>query len=65
MNNSSLIDTVSKRFPDAVTASHTYRGDATVVLQPESLLEVARFLEGDPCLGMRPAPELVETRSAL
>jgi len=23
MNNSSLIDTVSNRFPDAVTASHT------------------------------------------
>jgi NADH-quinone oxidoreductase subunit C len=39
-------------FPDAVSASHTYRGDATVVLRWKSLLEVARFLKEDPTLQM-------------
>ncbi len=47
MSTSSLIESVS-RFPDAVSASHSYRGDATVVLRRESLLEVARFLREDP-----------------
>ena len=32
MNTASLIESVTDRFPDAVSASHTYRGDATVVL---------------------------------
>ncbi len=52
MSTSSLIASVTDRFPDAVSASHTYRGDATVVLRPESLLEVARFLKDDPALKM-------------
>ena len=39
MNNSSLIESVTKRFPDGVSASHTYRGDATVVLRPDALGE--------------------------
>ena len=52
MSTSSLIESVSDRFPDAVAASHTYRGDETVVLRRESLLEVARFLKEDPALQM-------------
>ena len=48
MSTSSLIESVADRFPAAVSASHTYRGDATVVLRLESLLEVARFLKEDP-----------------
>jgi NADH-quinone oxidoreductase subunit C len=52
MSTSSLIASVTDRFPDAVSSSHTYRGDATVVLRPESLLEVARFLKDDPALKM-------------
>ena len=52
MSTSSLIASVTERFPAAVSASHTYRGDATVVLQAESLLEVARFLKDDPALQM-------------
>ena len=47
-----LIESVSERFPDAVSASHTYRGDETVVLRREFLLEVARFLKEDPALQM-------------
>ena len=52
MNNSSLIESVEERFPAAVSASYTFRGDATVVLRPGSLLEIARFLKEDPELSM-------------
>jgi NADH-quinone oxidoreductase subunit C len=52
MNTASLIESVTGRFPDAVTASHTYRGDATVVLGQRFLLEVARFLKEDSALQM-------------
>ena len=52
MKNSSLIESVSDKFPDAVLASHAYRGDETVVLRRESLLEVARFLKSDPATQM-------------
>jgi NADH-quinone oxidoreductase subunit C len=52
MNPASLIQSVTDRFPDAVPASHAYRGDATVVLGRRFLLEVARFLKEDPALQM-------------
>ena len=52
MKTSSLIESVKDHFPDAVSASHTYRGDATVILRRESLVEVARFLKEDPALQM-------------
>ena len=52
MNTSLLIESVEKRFPDAVSASHHYRGDATVVVRRESLLELARYLKQDPGLLM-------------
>ena len=48
MNASALIESVRDHFPNAVSASHSYRGDATVVLGRQSLLEVARFLKEDP-----------------
>ena len=48
----SLIDVVTDRFPDAVSASHAYRGDETVVLHREFLLEIARFLKEDTALQM-------------
>ena len=52
MNTSSLIEGVRVHFPDAVSASHACRGDATVVVVPKYLLEVARFLKEDPALKM-------------
>ncbi len=52
MNESTLIELVTDRFPDAVSASHTWRGDETVVLRREFLLDVARFLKDDPALQM-------------
>ena len=52
MKNTALIESVSERFFDAVLGSHSYRGDATVVLGREHLLEVARFLKEDPAFEM-------------
>src|SRR3990172_3685161 len=52
MNAATLMESVTHRFPEAVSASHTYRGDATVVLRRNFLLEVARFLKEDPALRM-------------
>ena len=50
--SNSLIESVTNRFPAAVSASHAYRGEQTVVLLPEFLLEIARFLKEDPALQM-------------
>ena len=52
MNNPTLVEIVGDRFGDAVSASHAYRGDETVVLRREYLLEVARFLKDDAALQM-------------
>ena len=52
MNSSSLIESVAGGFPRAILASHTFRGDATVVLRREGLVDVARFLKEDPELKM-------------
>ncbi len=52
MNTSSLIELVTERFPKAVSASHAYRGDETVVLRREFLFEIARFLKEDPAMKM-------------
>ncbi len=51
MTTSSLIEAIRDQFPD-VQASHAYRGDATIVLDRDSLLEVARFLKEDSALQM-------------
>ena len=47
-----LIELVRQRFPEAVSAAHTFRGDATIVMRPSFLLEMARFLRDDPALQM-------------
>ena len=52
MSASSLIASVMDRFPEAVSGSHAYRGDETVILRQESLLEVARFLKEDAAFQM-------------
>ena len=52
MNAASLIQAVNDRFPDGVKASHSYRGDATVIVGRELLLEVARTLKEDPAFQM-------------
>ena len=44
----SLSRLVQQRFPQHVLATHQYRGDDTVILKREGLLEVGRFLRDDP-----------------
>ena len=52
MDAASLIQAVKDRFPNAVMAAHSYRGDATVMVGREFLLEVARTLKEDPAFQM-------------
>jgi NADH-quinone oxidoreductase subunit C len=52
MNAASLIQSVTDRVRDAVKASHAYRGDATVLISRDYLLEVARMLKEDPAFQM-------------
>jgi NADH-quinone oxidoreductase subunit C len=52
MTTAALIQAVRDRFPHAVTASHAYRGDATVIVGREFLVEVARTLKDDPAFQM-------------
>ena len=52
MDAASLIRAVQDRFPNAVKAAHAYRGDATVLIGREFLLEVARTLKEDPAFQM-------------
>jgi len=48
----SLCNLLAARFPQAVVASHAFRGEATVTVRREHLVEVARFLKEDPALQM-------------
>lgn len=48
----SLSETLNARVPGAVIASHAYRGDETVTIHREQLLEVARLLKEDPAFQM-------------
>lgn len=50
MNPAALIQSVTERFP--VKASHAYRGDATVLIDRESLIDVARTLKEDAAFQM-------------
>ena len=52
MNAESLLQAVRDRFPEAMTASHAFRGDATAIVARESLFEVARWLKEDAALQM-------------
>ena len=52
MDPSALIESVKGRFAGAVTAAHAWRGDTTVILRRESLLDVATVLKEDAALRM-------------
>jgi len=43
-----LLRALRERFPDAVVATHAYRGDLTAQLAPAALVEVCTFLRDDP-----------------
>jgi NADH-quinone oxidoreductase subunit C len=52
MDANSLIDALTMRFPAAIAASHAYRGDATVIVRRELLLEVAQAIKTDQAFQM-------------
>lgn len=52
MKPDSLCETLTRRFPRAALGSHAFRGDATVSIHREHLVEVARFLKEDPAFRM-------------
>jgi NADH-quinone oxidoreductase subunit C len=52
MNAESLIQAVEDRFPQAVESSHAFRGDATLIVRRDSILELARTLKDDPAFQM-------------
>src|SRR5207245_3678892 len=52
MDAATLIQALTERFPDAVRSSHAYRGDATLVVSREALLDLARALKGDAAFQM-------------
>ncbi len=45
-----ILDRVRAQFPSDVVAVDLYRGDASVSVAPERVLDVARFLRDDPAL---------------
>jgi NADH-quinone oxidoreductase subunit C len=52
MNGPALIHAIRERWPEAVKGAHAYRGDATLIIAREFLLEVARTLKEDPAFQM-------------
>ncbi|MEO1996345.1 MAG: NADH-quinone oxidoreductase subunit C [Planctomycetaceae bacterium] len=52
MSSVSLIEVVTQSLPAAVSSSHAWRGDQTLVVRPESLVEVATLLRDEPSLQM-------------
>jgi NADH-quinone oxidoreductase subunit C len=47
-----MVSALRERFGEAILGSHTYRGDATVLVRRESLVEVARALKEEPAFQM-------------
>jgi NADH-quinone oxidoreductase subunit C len=43
-----LVDLVREKFPEAVVASHSHRGDEVVTVRREDLVQVMTFLRNDP-----------------
>jgi NADH-quinone oxidoreductase subunit C len=48
-----LVDLVREKFPEAITGSHSHRGDEVVIVRRENLVEVIRFLRNDPQADMK------------
>ena len=44
------LERIQEQFPSAIIETHTFRGDGTIIISPESLLTIARFLKEDPQL---------------
>ena len=45
-----MIDRIKSKFPAAVQNTIEFRGETTIVVEPEALIDVAMFLRDDPAL---------------
>jgi NADH-quinone oxidoreductase subunit C len=52
MNAGEMVRALRERFPQAIQGAHAYRGDATVLVRRESLVEVGRALKEEPAFQM-------------
>lgn len=52
------IAALKAKFPEAIQEVTEFRGETTVVIKPEALLEVARFIKDDPELGYKTLADL-------
>lgn len=43
-----VLNALKKRFKDEIVDSHAHVGDETILIKPEHLLEIAKFLREDP-----------------
>lgn len=43
-----VVQKLKERFPDSVLDTYSFRGDNTVVIKKEDIIEVCRFLKSDP-----------------
>src|SRR5438132_8571448 len=56
-----LIELVREKFPDAVISSAAEKGDDSMVVKPEALAEVVRFLKSEPAADMKLLADMVAT----
>lgn len=52
MSETHIIQAIKDRFGDAVLEDHNFRGDQTVTLKKDRIIEVTRFLKDEPSLLM-------------
>lgn len=46
-----MIEQIKSKFPEAVQDAIEFRGETTLVIKPEALIDVATFLRDEPSLG--------------
>ena len=46
-----MIELIKNKFPEAVQDTLEFRGETTLVIKPEALIDVATFLRDEPSLG--------------
>ena len=52
MSDTNIIQKIKDRFGDAVLEDHNFRGDQTVTLKKEKIVEVTQFIRDEPSLDM-------------
>src|SRR5262245_15898787 len=48
-----VVEAVKARFPEAVVSDHAWRGDETIVVKREQLIDILTFLRDEPALDFK------------